>query len=148
MVEIVANVALDIAALDKVARAAIGANCAGASVGPGTSKIILVVANGADEAKATEVFQNFGTLTLVANPTSVPADGVTEADITLNTLDVELDYMVLKNGVVWGEGSAAPVAGVLTLEFSTDTAGIYRIYVFRKVLNRACGFVDVEATAI
>lgn len=131
--------------LDRIARL-IEPGIYGVSSGGGKTVIHNVGANTGLLSGAMTAFDSL--LPLVA-PGSIPDDGVTEASITLNIADANLDYLIVdSNGAIVGEGTEATVAGVLTLEFSSAVAGVFDIWVLRKTGDYACGHVRVTVTEV
>lgn len=133
-------------ALDKSARLALGVKTTGVNLANGKGAIVLVDgADAADITKANSVFTNWGTLAVNTDKTSIAADNVDTATITFATLDAEVDYYVTKDGESYSSGTSTPVAGTVTLTLATDEAGLYRVYILRKVINWATGYVDIQA---
>lgn len=120
----------------------------GSSNGPGWTKVFLP--NEASNAQITAlngVLASFDTLVVNATDLSIPNDDATPTVITVLTADAELAWYVLDSeGVLVGNGNAAAIAGVVTLNFKTSVADVYDIWVGRKVGDFATGMVRITVT--
>ena len=136
------NIAVQV--LDAIARAAIGSGCSGCSNRLGVAAI-HVVDEGQNVAKATSIISNWNTLLIAATQDEIDADGVDTSIITHTTPDASLDYIVMLGDVVYSSGEVTAIAGVVTLNLSTDTPGTYTVWLARKAGNYATGSYIIEA---
>lgn len=115
----------------------------GASTGGG--KITLHVVNPALEALAQAVLAAMDSLIVAVDKAIIAADDVDTAVVSMATSDVALDWLLIQDDMILGSGTEAAAAGVVSLDFSIDTPGVYDIWLVRRVGDYATGKVTVEA---
>ncbi len=112
--EITGQSNLNAAMLDAVARAALGKATCGVSVGGGSSRIHLLAHNLPEQQRASDVLNQFGTLSLTADVTRLK---VGEADPFVRcaderiAADSQLAYLLLRDDEVIAQGKLAVIAG-------------------------------------
>jgi hypothetical protein len=136
--------------LDTDLRAALGDDISGVSAGGGDVMVhfldlggdtTLEAINGglvANVNTANAIVNGHHALSPSASLASIAANGVAESVITVPGLTV-FDYKLWLNGVVVASGSIADGS----LEFSTDTPGVYTVEVFN---GDDTGYITVTAT--
>lgn len=150
MIDISHGVQFDIAALTASAKL-IHPQILGVSCGPKGSVIHLADGTvGAVQGQMEGLLTSFGSLVVNVNPNTIPADDSTTSSITMNTIDAEVDWLLVdvETGVVLGNGTEAAVAGVVSLSFKTGAVGIYDIWLLRKAGDFATGKVRVTVTEV
>jgi hypothetical protein len=128
------------ALLDKAVKLAYpGGSC---STGPYGS---IIHVPGQDTARALDIFANWNSLAVNKSKGVLIADGVDSVAISLNTNDAQVNWYLVLDGNIVGEGVEPSVAGVVTLNFSTGIAGNYQVWILRQTGNFASGFVSIVA---
>ncbi len=135
---------ITLAALDVVARAAIGAGCSGILQRKNVS-YIHVAEEGLNIQIANSVLDNWNSLLVATTQITIDADNVDTAVITHSTPDANMNYYVWLDGVEYSFGTVAAVAGVVTLNLATDTPGQYLILLARQSGNYATGMTIITA---
>lgn len=130
--------------VDAVGRAAMGAGCIGVSNTKGIVRLHVDDA-GQNIQIANSVLTTWNTLLVATTQTTITADNADTAVITLDTPDANMDYYVWLDGVEYAFGTVAAVAGVVTLNLATDTAGIYMVLLARQSGNYATGIQLITA---
>lgn len=144
IVDVSQSVNIAVSILDPVARAALGSDCVGVSNRRGTS-VIHVEDSGQNVAIANSLFTAWNTLLIGATQSSIDADGVDTSILTHSTPDAAMDYYVWLDGADYAFGEVTAIAGVVTLNLSTDVAGTYTVLLARKAGNYASGISIIEA---
>ena len=144
MQEVTRGTSITIYALDAVARAAIGAGCAGIL---GRKGVVYIHTDDAGQniQIANSILDNWNTLLVAATQTTITADNADTAVLTHETPDANMDYYVWLDGVEYAFGTVAAVAGVVTLNLATDTPGIYMVLLARQSGNYATGIQLITA---
>jgi len=131
-------------ALDVVARTALGAACSGILKRKNVTYIHTDDA-GQSIQIANSILSTWNTLLVATTQSTITADNVDTAVITHETPDANMDYYVWLDGVEYSFGTVAAVAGVVTLNLATDTAGIYLVLLARQSGNYATGITIITA---
>ncbi len=142
--DIINNEAWQTSLLDAVARDALGAATCGVSVGGGRSRIHLVNDNPPEQQRASDVFNNFGTLQL-----SLSAEKFIESDPDpviacrdrLIAADSALAYLVVLDDEVLLRDRGDVVDGQFSLALTGLSAGRFLVFVYRISGNYASGSV-------
>lgn len=135
---------------DVIVRMAVGVLTTGVSRTKGRLGVhLLESATGNDLIKIEQAVAAYGSLVVTTSKNAIASDGVDEAVITCNDVRVQADpnvnYRVLLGHGVYAKGVAAVAGGVVTLEFSTETPGIYQIEILRSQGTYIAGYVTIEA---
>jgi hypothetical protein len=119
-------------------------NFSGISTGAYGTKVELT--NTSLQNTVESVLAAIGTLVISADKTTITADDVDKATLTVNTTDASLDWLLVEDGIIIGSGTENAVSDVVTLEFSIDETGTYTIWLMRRQGTFASGKIIVEAT--
>lgn len=123
--------------LDRAIRTAVPAGTiAGVSVGDNL-RVHLLIADTSQDATISGVVAGHNTLSPISTQAQIDADGVDEAVISVDGLTV-FDYQIW----LWGEVIASGTVNDGSLEFSTDTVGVYLVEIFD---GDDTGHIEVEA---
>lgn len=121
--------------LDAALRAALGDDISGITVGGGVVTVHYLELG--QEATGAAIIEGHGALSPATTQATIDADGVDEAVISVPSLSV-FDYKIWLNDEVVASGSIADGS----LEFSTDTPGVYLVEI---IDGDDTGYVNVEA---
>lgn len=140
----------NVLALDHVARAVLGADTSGVSIGV-NSRIHLVNDTPANRAKAQGIFDNWDGLTVTADKTTMTegdADPVITCADALIAGDAEVRYLVLLDGEPYAEGTDTVTAGESEMTLVDPVAGVYEVLVCRLTGNYASGSVSITVNEV
>ncbi len=145
--DIIGPRSLNIAMLDAVARAALGAATCGVSVGGGRSRIHLMNHNMPDQQRASDVLNQIGALPLRSTTSRLTigdVDPVISCRAELIAGDSALAYLVLRGDEVIKRGQVDVVDSGLAWTLSDLTAGIHDVFLYRLTGNYASGVVRIQ----
>ena len=125
----------DIALLDDIARRVLGSDTVGVSVGA-VSSIHLVNAAQDAQDKVRAIFDGYNVLDV-----SLPQETVTqgEGDVSITCTDfaivndVDLGYLVLRDGVAHAKGLVPVTDGSVSVSLVDPIAGVYDVIMYRVV---------------
>jgi hypothetical protein len=146
-IEAVANTQL----LDPVAREGLGVATSGVSVGGGSSRIHLLDDSQSNQDIANDILNNYDGLVVTADKTSMVED---DADPVISCADVmiasdsDVGYIVLLDGVEYASGTDAVSAGVADLTLASPVAGVYEIFIYRRLGNYASGSITITVSEV
>lgn len=143
--DISADIAHPIQALNAIARAVLGENTTGVSV---SSNSVIHLVDGASASKQTQaqkILDNWDNLSPVASSSSLTV-GDSDPTITQTSSDDDLAYVVTLDGELYSSGTVEVVAGTATLTLVDPEAGEYVIYFARTSGNFASGSTTITVT--
>lgn len=145
MIDITAESVFNIVALDGLARAVLGGDTPGVSVGTASTIHLVDSASSAKQNQAQKIFDNWGNLSPSASVSSMVV-GDSDPTITQTSSDDELAYVVTLDGGLYSSGTVEVVAGTATLTLVDPEAGVYDIYLARVAGNFASGYTTITVS--
>lgn len=148
--EITGQSNLNAAMLDAVARAALGKATCGVSVGGGSSRIHLMNHNLPEQQRASDLLNQFGTLSLTADLTSMKvgeADPVVRCADERIAADSQLAYLLLRDDEVIAQGKLAVIAGQASLTLSALDVGLHDVFLYQLAGQFASGSLRIRVDA-
>lgn len=145
--DIVSQTTHNIALLDAVARAALGAACCGVSVGGGRSRVHLMNHNMPEQQRASDALNQFGSLTLSSTSSRLTlgdADPVISCRDELISSDSALAYVILGDEEVIERGQVSLVGGEVSWTLNGLTAGNHDVFLYRLAGNYASGTLRIR----
>ncbi len=142
--DIISHEPVDARLLDAVARAALGKATSGVSTGP-TSRIHLLAMNMPEQQRASDVLNNFGSLTLIASTTAMSAgapDPVISCADDAIAADAQVAWLALRGDEEIKRGTLKVVNGACSLRLTKPKAGHYTILFYRLRGNFASGTAE------
>jgi hypothetical protein len=145
MIDITNETQYSIIFADMCARLVGGADVIGVSTGPyGTIVHLVDGASSAVQASINAMFDNIGSLTVLATKSQIDADDSDSSVVTTVTTESTMDYLVLLDGDEYARDSVSVVAGVATVTLATAIEGVYQV-IFINPDGSATGEVSIEA---
>ncbi len=141
---------LNSAMLDAVARAALGKATCGVSVGGGLSRIHLMTHNLPEQQRASDLLNQFGSLSLAADLTRMEvgqADPVVRCADERIAADSQLAYLLLRDDEVIAQGKLAVIAGQASLTLSALDAGVHDVFLYQLAGQFASGSLRIRVDA-
>ena len=141
---------LNSAMLDAVARAALGKATCGVSVGGGLSRIHLMTHNLPEQQRASDLLNQFGSLSLAADLTRMKvgqADPVVRCADERIAADSQLAYLLLRDDEVIAQGKLAVIAGQASLTLSALDAGVHDVFLYQLAGQFASGSLRIRVDA-
>lgn len=138
----------NIMGLDTIARAILGDNTAGVSVGDYSAIVLL---NDTPEliTTAEEILNGHASLTVEASPTELvenTGDVTITCDDALIAGDADVGYIVLLDGALYASGTDAVTDGTASLSLVDPVDGEYAVYIYRLTDMYESGFVHITVT--
>jgi len=140
----------DIMALDTIARAILGDNTPGVSLGDYSAIVLL---NDTPELveTATNILVGYNTLTVTSDP-AIMTEGAGDVTITCNdpllANDSDAGYTVLLDGALFASGTDSITAGALELTLPDPVHGTYTIYIYRLATPYQSGLTLVQVNEV
>lgn len=128
--------------LDAMARAILGNDTPGVSVGAASTIHLVDSASATKQNQAQKILDNWDNLSPLASVSSMTY-GDSDPTITQTSTDVDVNYIVLFDGVEYASGVATVNAGSASLTLIAPEDGIYDIYFFRTAGNFASGSTQI-----
>ena len=144
--DVISHLVFDARLLDAVARAALGSATCGVSTGA-ESRIHLLSSNLADQQRASDLLNSFGSLRVTASASALKTDETAPVISCRDdqiAADQQLGYLVLRGDEVVMRGVLDVAAGACSLTLSQPSAGAYAVFFYRLRGNFASGTVDIR----
>lgn len=148
--DIIGQSNLNTAMLNAVARAALGKATCGVSVGGGLSRIHLMNHNLPDQQRASDVLNQFGTLSVTADLTNMragDADPVVRCADERIAADSQLAYLVLRDDDVITQGKLAVIGGQASLTLSAPEVGLHDVFLYQLAGQFSSGSLRIQVDA-
>ena len=149
MINIEQKTRLNSLVFDRIIRVGIPAVLGVSTGGYGT--IVHLPDDTVDQGLTTDIMDAFDTLVVTADKTAMAegdADPVVSCNDVLIASDSDVGYIVLLDGVEYASGTDAVSAGVADLTLASPVAGVYEIFIYRRLGNYASGSITITVREV